>query len=260
MLLTLDVHRWYVTGDLHGQIGHLKDFEDKEGDAVILLGDAGFNYYLGKKDWKFKHNMSKKNCVFYVVRGNHEARPQDIKGMVSVYDPNVKGEIYVESEFPKIRYFKDGAEYDIGGYSILVIGGAYSVDCFYRLKMGWQWFANEQLSAQEKNDITNNVKGHKYDIVLTHTCPYSWRPTEFFLPSIDQSTVDNSTELWLEEIKDSIEWTVWLFGHYHKDLVVANHAMMLQESIEPLDGLWLDLALQKTPWYYPKSQHYFMEN
>ncbi len=32
------------------------------------------------------------------------------------------------------------------------------------------------------------------DIVLSHTCPLRYEPTEVFLPFIDQSKVDKSTE------------------------------------------------------------------
>lgn len=75
------------------------------------------------------------------------------------------------------------------------------------------------------------------DIVLTHTCPYSWRPTDLFLPMIDQDTVDNSMELWMEEFKDTFYWSYWLCGHYHADRKLNNKAMMLYHSIINLKDL-----------------------
>jgi hypothetical protein len=35
------------------------------------------------------------------------------------------------------------------------------------------------------------------------------------LSCVDQSTVDNSMELWLEEMKPCFKDAIYLFGHYH---------------------------------------------
>lgn len=32
---------------------------------------------------------------------------------------------------------------------------------------------------------------------------------------IDQSSVDDSTERWLDRIEDTIEYNAWLCGHWH---------------------------------------------
>ena len=45
----------YITGDTHGQFQHIADFCSKTGtqksDIMIILGDAGINYYLdGRRD------------------------------------------------------------------------------------------------------------------------------------------------------------------------------------------------------------------
>ena len=43
---------------------------------------------------------------------------------------------------------KCGEIYNINGKSILVIGGAYSVDKEYRLLKGWSWFKDEQPNKE----------------------------------------------------------------------------------------------------------------
>ena len=78
---------------------------------------------------------------------------------------------------------------------------------------------NEHLDAKERAEIFEKVRGNSYDVVLTHTCPSSWRPVDLFLPQIDQSTVDNTMEDWLEDVKNSITWGRWCFGHYHADRI-----------------------------------------
>ena len=111
----------------------------------------------------------------------------------------------------------DGEEYNIDGKSVLVIGGAYSVDKEYRLMYGYKWFKDEQLTKEEMDTIYNKVRGKHFDIVLTHTCPYKYEPIEVFLSGINQSKVDKSMEHFLDKIEDSIEYDKWYCGHYHID-------------------------------------------
>ena len=59
--------------------------------------------------------------------------------------------------------------------------------------------------------------GWQVDTVLSHTCPYQYEPREAFLPMIDQSTVDDSTEKWLEEIEQKLRYDHWFCGHWHID-------------------------------------------
>ena len=134
------IKKWIITGDTHGQVVSRLDNITQNMDnivseetAVIILGDAGLNYYLNSTDRRNKRLSSNFGLRVYCVRGNHEARPQNIQSMVLVDDTDVGGKVYIEEEFPLIRYFVDGGEYTIGGKSVLVIGGAYSVDKYYRL-------------------------------------------------------------------------------------------------------------------------------
>lgn len=180
------IKRWIITGDTHGRVGqrlhqitHNMDNIVPEETAVIILGDAGLNYYLNSTDLKGKRVASDFGIQVYCVRGNHEQRPQNVPGMKLVDDENVSGKVYIEEEFPLIRYFVDGGEYTINGKSVLVIGGAYSVDKYYRLARAAGhsfsgWFSDEQLSSEERTEILAKVSGKRYDLVLTHTAPITW--------------------------------------------------------------------------------------
>ena len=42
----------------------------------------------------------------------------------------------------------------------LVLGGAYSVDKFYRLSMGYKWFSDEQMTIEERENFLNNIPKH----------------------------------------------------------------------------------------------------
>lgn len=53
------------------------------------------------------------------------------------------------------------------------------------------------------------------DIVLTHTAPLRYEPVEVFLPGLNQSMVDKSTEQWLDTIEERLDYEKWYCGHYH---------------------------------------------
>ena len=51
--------------------------------------------------------------------------------------------------------------------------------------------------------------------LLYTSCPYKYEPRDAFLPMIDQSTVDDSTERWLDGIEEKVDYKAWLCGHWH---------------------------------------------
>ena len=229
------IEKWIITGDCHGQFGRFKNLDATPNTAIIILGDAGFNYNLDENDYARKKSLCKKYpFTFYCVRGNHEARPRDVDGMELCYDEDVKGFVWVEEDFPSIRYFQDCTYYYIDGLRTLVIGGAYSVDKWYRLANNYKWFENEQLTQEEMDTCYENHKNQHFDLVLSHTCPLSLQPTDLFLRGLDQSTVDNSMEAWLDELGRSINWKIWLFAHYHADRIEAPYCEIFYEEIEDL--------------------------
>ena len=248
------------------------DYKPEE-TALIILGDAGINFYLNKTDLKNKKIINNQGFTLYCVRGNHEERPENLGYIEHWYDENVKGYVMYEPDYPNIKYFEDGNAYEICGKSVLVIGGAYSVDKWYRLhragvtnkldkdylnprKTGW--FPDEQLLDWEMTTIEKDHFGKHYDVILTHTCPISWEPTDLFLPGLDQSGVDKTMELWLDEVKQNVDWNIWIFGHYHGDQLVRPGVEMYYKDIENWETImkrWenpedLDWWLVKSPNYY----------
>lgn len=272
------------TGDTHGglatinRIGNIQqnmpEYKPEE-TMIVVLGDTGLNFWLNNTDKKYKKLINSMNCHIYCVRGNHEQRPELIEGMVLVNDENVNNVVYMEETFPNIRYFVDGNIYNLLGYKCLVVGGAYSVDKWYRLaRAGYSknevetadpkkcgWFKDECLTAAEMAAIMEKVKGESVDFVLSHTCPLSWEPTDLFLNGIDQSTVDKSMEVWLDELKDNVKWKYWLFGHYHADRIERPHVEQFYQEYEDVESIitrWdkydktgeLDWWLPKSPVFY----------
>ena len=118
------------------------------------------------------------------------------------------GKILYEEAFPNILFAVDGEIYNFDGYKCIVIGGAYSVDKHYRLAHGWHWWPDEQPDEEIKAVVEARLAALHWniDIVLSHTCPRKYEPTEVFLSGLDQSSVDKSTEDWLDGIEDRLDY------------------------------------------------------
>lgn len=205
----------YITGDTHGNFSRLDDFEYEKGDMLIVVGDASINFDLDYEDYLLKRNLNRDGIIYFCVRGNHEERPENISSYREV--DMFGGKVFVEDEFPNLIFAKDGEVYNIDGKSVLVIGGAYSVDRYYRIRNGLPWFKDEMLSPDEMENIYEKVKGKHFDIVLSHTCPHKYEPTEVFLKWLDQSKVDKTMEHFLDRVEESIDYDKWYCGHFHTE-------------------------------------------
>ena len=125
------------------------------------------------------------------------------------------------------------------------------------------WFPNEQLSEKEMAQAATDLVNKSFDFIFTHTCPKDWQPTDLFLDSIDQNSVDNSMELWMDELKDKFKWNVWLFAHYHRDRLERPHVEQFYNDVELLDDIhkrWIDYDNgRELPWYLSKSPNFYMK-
>jgi 3-oxoacid CoA-transferase subunit A len=274
--------KFYVTGDKHGQFHTILQNEivKDPNNAIIILGDAGINYYLRDLDDRLKKEISENSkCMWYIVRGNHEARPQDVSVPYEIiWDPWVSGQVYVQEEYPNIRFFLDFGEYFINGSHVAVIGGAYSVDKWWRLARAGVlkksdlnynnpkrtgWFPNEQLSKEEMERANYVFEGKIFDFIFSHTCPLSFQPTDLFLSAVNQSEVDTSMEQWMEQLKDKMEWFVWLYGHYHNDRMERPYVEMYYHDIDALDDIkarWVKYAeTGELDWWLEKSPNFYMK-
>lgn len=227
------------TGDIHGDMTRIFNYVNSRRckglvvpGTIVILGDVGANFYLDGRDWNFKRKLNKLGVDIFCIYGNHECRPQNI----STYHEDMYrgGRIMIEDEYPNLKFAIDGEVYDLAGRLTIVVGGAYSVDKKYRLANQWEWFPDEQPSDDTKRLVESKLDklDWKIDQVLTHTCPYRYRPVDEFDPSIDQSQVDSSTELWLEEIENKLTYDRWLCGHYHVDRHIDNLYLVMNNFIE----------------------------
>ncbi len=228
-----------ITGDTHIEFYRLHDIEKNKNNMLIILGDTGINYYLDERDKMLKEQLNSYNIKLFCVQGNHEERPENISTYKEV--DMFGGKVFIEEEYPNLIFAKNGELYDIDNKKVLVIGGAYSVDKNYRIINGHPWFKEEQLSKEEMDNILNKYKGEHIDIVLSHTCPLKYEPTEVFIKGIDQSHVDKSMEKFLDKIEQSIDYDKWYCGHYHTE-----------KQIDKLEFMFGRIKVFNKDEFYPK--------
>lgn len=212
-----------------------------------MLGDNGVNYWGPHRDKKLKNYLASLPISFFMIKGNHDQRPSK-KQYINKRDahPLVTGLCLVEPEFPSLLFstmwgsyiFRVGPEDYITSF---VLGGAYSADKWYRLEMqalghsGYRWFADEQMTADEMKEaerfmmeVTNlgAPLGASHDVILSHTCPFKYIPRDMFMPVIDQSTVDDTMEHWMDGIEEKVPYKKWYCGHWHTDRTIDKMRFM----------------------------------
>lgn len=222
----------YITGDTHGHFERIQIFCEQQhttkDDIIIILGDAGINFSGLFKDNIKKDFLSHLPITLFCIHGNHEQRPFTI--------PSYKekswheGIVYVEDEYPNLVFAKDGEIYDFDGKKTMVIGGAYSIDKMMRIVYGYGWWEDEQPSEEIKQYVEQQLKLNqwKMDVILSHTCPLKYEPVEVFLLGIDQNRVDQSTEIWLDEIENKLNYQKWYCGHFHTEKKVEKLEIMFE--------------------------------
>lgn len=227
--------RYFLLGDIHGDVSAIEALyhrhksvlsENPEENKIILLGDVGLNYFVGTDkealDHKHKTELSKFPFTYICLRGNHESRVRDVVDKYPdkwIMKAKYAGTIYVEEEFPNIEYLEDvPAVYEFAGYRTLSLPGAYSVDKKRRLLVGDPWFSNEMLSDEEMEYGRYLVNDYGYfDLIISHTCPFSMEPRDLFLMGINQNKVDKTMEFFLNEVEQKADYRRWAFGHFHED-------------------------------------------
>lgn len=224
------MHKVFFIADPHGDFKVFRDlyqrnkdlFDEIENITVVILGDAGFNFFLtGNRDKYLKEKLKKYPFTYFVIRGNHEWRPTQMikrdpeKWHTEEYFDNT---VYVENDYPYIKYALDEVSiYNIEGNKTLIVPGAYSVDKFYRIARHWTWNEKEQLDEKERAAGLDLIKENnfKFDIILSHTTDLDCEPIDLFLPSVDQSQVDKTMEKYLWTIKEKCKYKLHIWGHYH---------------------------------------------
>ena len=210
----------YLTGDTHGDFERIfqfcEEYDTTPDDILVILGDAGINYLCDYRDNVLKCELTRLPITLLCVHGNHEERPFLLGYEEMEWHDGI---VYYEEMYPNLLFAKDGEIYDFDGKKAIVIGGAYSVDKWYRLRNGLQWFESELPSDDIKDYVISQLNKCDWcvDYVFSHTVPIWYEPEWAFIPGVNQDEIDKTMECWLQSIAENLEFENWFAGHYHVD-------------------------------------------
>lgn len=254
----------YITGDPHAKFGNIeafcKEHHTTRSDVLIVLGDMAVNASTPERAKEKKEELKKIPITFFCIHGNHDRRPETIPSyQLKEYRG---GKVWVEEDYPELLFARDGEVFDFDGRTAIVIGGAYSPNKEERISAGRRWFSDEQPSEEIKKEVEQKLEemNWKVDIVLTHTTPLKYKPTDRLryhsAGSSDETgggsenagagtgedaggsenagapTVDESTEIWLDAIEEKLDYKKWYAGHFHLERSVDKLQIMFK-NIEP---------------------------
>jgi len=201
-----------IVGDIHGAYPRLRyDISRSYTDAYIIqVGDFGFgfhkpNYYKTELADVSK-TLTKTNCHLYVIRGNHD-------------NPSYFTETNNPFEFDNITVLADYSELNLLGKSILLVGGAVSVDRRFR-QVGRSWWYDENFNLKLEDQFP--YKDRQYDLVVTHTRPGVCGTFKGFDniqylcdqdPDLKNDLIDESQQL--DYLYERTKPKDWFYGHFH---------------------------------------------
>jgi DNA repair exonuclease SbcCD nuclease subunit len=207
-----------MAGDLHGEFAKFAWFLRNISDAYIIqVGDfgAGFhkeNYYKTEFG-RLNDKLEDTNCHVYAIRGNHD-NPAWFKETNNSFD------------LKNITLLQDYSELNLLGKSILLVGGAISIDRRFRVPDKSYW---HDESFVLKLDDEFPYKDRQYDIVVTHTRPgvcgsfkgfsniKGWLDQD---PDLQNDLIEESQAL--DYLYEHTKPKHWYYGHFHESNL-TNH-------------------------------------
>ena len=244
----------YITGDCHQNFRkfNTKIFpEQKEmtkEDYVIICGDFGGVWNKEVENKEEKHLLDwleGKPFTTLFVDGNHENFDRLYSYPVELWHGGKVHKIR-----PSVIHLMRGQIYEIDGKSFFTFGGASShdiesgildpEDSDFKEKKKWldrewrsyrvnhiTWWAQELPSEEEMQEGRANLAAHdnQVDFIVTHCCATS---TQML---IDEQKLKPDIETdYLEEIKQTIQFKKWFFGHYHDNRNVSKKEILIYEQ------------------------------
>lgn len=243
--------KFYITGDKHRNFKDVERFcrqmNTRKKDVLIILGDAGFNYFGDERDEMLKKAVSELNITLFCIHGNKENRPENV-GTYGIRS-FCGGRVYYEPRYPGILFAIDGEVYSFQGKKYIAVGGAESIDKNICIANNKPYFDDETPSEEIKSTVEEKLLAMKHRVygVLSHTCPERFVPSEMFLSTkkkipgympgkeakLYTPHIERETEKWLDTIYDTLSFHEWFCGHYHVDKEIDDITMMYNE-IRPL--------------------------
>ena len=245
----------YITGDSHSHFVRFnkenfpEQTEMSKDDHVIICGDFGGVWNVDeecKRETWWMDWLEGRSFTTLFVDGNHE-------NFDRLYDYPVEewhsGKVHKVR--PSVIHLMRGQVYKIDGKKIFAFGGASSHDISggilepddpeYKAKkkeldQGWlpyrinhvSWGEQELPSKAEMDEGLKNLSAHgnSVDFIVSHCCSSS---TQVLLGG-GMFTPDALTN-YLEQIRQTVKFKKWFFGHYHDNKNVNAEEILLYEQV-----------------------------
>lgn len=245
----------YLTGDCHREFERLnsRNFpEQKEmtkEDYVIICGDFGGVWSCGEEskeetwilDW-----LESRPFTTLFVDGNHE----NFDRLYALQEEWWQGG-KIHRIRPSVIHLMRGQVFELQGKTFFTFGGASSHDIdggilepedpeFRKKKKAldreWtsyrinhqSWWKEELPSEEEMQEGRRNLKerNHTVDFIVTHCCADSTLKQiggGYYQPDLLTS--------YLEEIRRTVQYRKWFFGHYHENRNLGDKEILIYEQI-----------------------------
>lgn len=245
----------FITGDCHKNFERFNksNFPEQEemckDDYVIICGDFGGVWNKDKESKEETMLMDWLDCKPFTtlfVDGNHENFDRLYQYPVEEWNGGKVHKIR-----PSVIHLMRGQVFTIAGKKIFTFGGAKSHDISggilelddpefakkrKELDRGWEpyrinhlsWWEQELPTEEEMEEGRRNLEanGNEVDYIVSHCCASS---TQVLLGG-GMYKVDYLNK-YLEEVRQSVKFKKWFFGHYHDNRNVNAEEILLYEQI-----------------------------
>lgn len=212
-----------LLGDIHGDVGILYDAikkaEKAEATALIQVGDFGL--FRGSANYEgFRRATKDTQIPVYFIDGNHDDchRWTRETELLRIWDDC------------NLWYIPRGTVMEMDGRTIAFMGGAASIDKESRLRYGWHWDKEENISPEEVLRLMDNAKGKTIDMLITH-CPPHTVIEEHFDPrgklqfGVGLDWKDHNQDI-IENIWRALDHPYVYSGHMHKRVVGMTYRIL----------------------------------
>ena len=221
----------FVTGDTHIPIDisklNTKSFPLQKklckDDFLIICGDFGGVWRNDKEERYWRKWLEEKRFTTLFVDGNHENF--DLLSSFEEVDFHGGRARRISNS---IYHLMRGQIYLLDGKTIFTFGGASSHDKQYRTE-GLNWWRQELPTQEELQSAqkTLNDVNRRVDYLITHCAPTSVQHA--LAPAYPTDILTD----FFEELKGTVSYNGWFFGHYHRDRAVdERHRCLFEEIVQ----------------------------
>jgi hypothetical protein len=239
-----DPRRVLLAGDVHGN-AHWVDRLCKiantlECPALLQLGDFGFWSHTSAGEQYLDHvnrTATAKDLVILWIPGNHEnhdllaAFPVDADGLITLRE--------------RIRCVPSGTRWTWNGIRFGALGGAYSVDRYYRKEGIDLW---QDLERPTRADL-QRLGSDPLDVLVCHDAPEGAVDTEqlglkWLRPELIEASLQ--VRVLLAEAVTTLRPKLVLHGHWH----ARNRSRLILDdgTVVQVEGFASDLQANEDSW------------